>query len=161
LTVATLVLVKEAYVGYHIPWVIKNHPAAVTMNFKLRVPYPVLYLLSCAFPKFSILGLYLRIFVDQRDRLITYMLIAILSGWCVSVIITDLFQCIPLAYLWNPAAYPNGHCINIAKTWTWASFPNTITDIMMLILPLPCILKLRLSKNDKIGLVITFATASM
>jgi branched-subunit amino acid ABC-type transport system permease component len=154
-------MVKECYVGHHITWVLKNHPNGLTIYHKIQVAYPMIYALMCTFPKLAILGLYLRIFVEKRDRVASYVLMAVLSSWCVSIIIANGLQCIPIACLWNPAGHPNGHCFNINQFWKWFSFGNILTDFVMLLLPFPCIWKLRISRRDKIGLVITFCTGSV
>jgi hypothetical protein len=161
LTSVTIVLVKKCYVGHHITWVLENHPTALTTYSKIQVPYPMIYVLACTFPKLAILGLYLRIFAAKRDRLASYALIAIISLWCISAIVANGLQCIPLAYLWNPTTYPDGQCFNINEFWRWLSFPNILTDFVMLLLPFPCIWKLRLSKRDKVGLALTFCTGSV
>jgi hypothetical protein len=161
LCIICLVLVKKCYVGHHITWVRENHPTALTTYSKIQVLYPMIYTLACTFPKLVILGLYLRIFIAKRDRLVSYSLIAIISLWCISVIVANGLQCIPIAYLWNPTSYPDGHCFNINEFWKWFSFPNILTDFVMFLLPFPCIWKLRLSKRDKIGLALTFCTGSV
>jgi hypothetical protein len=45
--------------------------------------------------------------------------------------------------------------------WRWTNFPQILTDVAILILPLPALMKLHLSKKDKIGVVATFCTGAM
>jgi hypothetical protein len=41
------------------------------------------------------------------------------------------------------------------------SIPSLVTDVMMLVLPWPILLKLRIPTSEKIGLLLTFLAASM
>lgn len=43
----------------------------------------------------------------------------------------------------------------------WSTLPNILTDVIMLILPLPSIWNLQLRTPLKIGLTITFLTGSL
>jgi len=154
-------MVAYGGVGRHIMWLETNDLTALTTFLKMQIPFTILYALAVTFPKLAILGLYLRVFIQKRYRITSYVLIAILSSSCLSVVIVTFVQCTPVSYLWDPTAHPDGHCIDINSFWRWGSFPNVITDLVMLVLPLPCIWTLQLSKKDKVGLVITFCTGSV
>ena len=154
-------MVRFGGLGHHVEWVYGNDPTALTTFAKLQLPFSLTWELSVAFSKLSLLGLFLRIFVEQSQRIATYVLIGVLSLFCVAQVIATCLQCIPLSYLWDPTGHPGGHCVDFNSLWRWGSFPNILTDILMLLLPLPCLLKLHLSNRDKIGLVATFATGSM
>jgi hypothetical protein len=156
-----LAMVQVGGIGRHYEWVFLNDPAALTTFAKLQIPFSIAWELAVAFPKVAVLGLYLRIFVDEKQRLATYILIVILVLFCISQVLATCLQCFPLSYLWDPTAHPGGHCLDFNTLWRWGSFPNIVTDIFMLLLPLPCLLKLHLSTRDKIGLVATFLTGSM
>ncbi|EDO04437.1 hypothetical protein SS1G_06920 [Sclerotinia sclerotiorum 1980 UF-70] len=79
----------------------------------------------------------------------------------LALILCSLLQCAPLAYLWNKSGHPGGHCFDTGAFWRYGSLPNLITDLAMLVLPLPCIWRLKLSQKDKVGLLFTFITGSM
>ena len=154
-------MVLHGGVGHHLPWLEANDLQSLTAFAKLQIPFTIFYSLAVTFPKMAILGLYLRIFVQKGYRIVSWLLMGILALSCVVVLILTLTQCTPLSFLWNPTGHPGGHCIDINSFWRWASFPNLATDVFMLLLPLPCIWKLQLSKRDKIGLALTFCTGSM
>jgi len=154
-------MVQAGGIGRHYEWVLLNDPTALTIFGKLQIPFSIAWELAVAFPKLAVLGLYLRIFVDRKQRISTYVLIAVLVSFCISQVLATCLQCFPLSYLWDPTAHPGGHCLDFNTLWRWGSFPNIVTDIFMLILPLPCLLKLHLSTRDKIGLVATFCTGSI
>ncbi|OCL04356.1 hypothetical protein AOQ84DRAFT_346335 [Glonium stellatum] len=157
----SLAMVYNGGIGHHLLWIASNDPAALTTFAKLQIPFTIVYALAVTFPKMAILGLYLRIFVEKSYRFASFGLIAILTSSCLAVVIVTCTQCTPISFLWDPTGHPEGHCIDIDSFWRWGSFPNVITDLIMLLLPLPCIWKLQLSKKDKIGLAVTFATGSI
>jgi len=51
-------------------------------------------------------------------------------------------MCRPLAYHWDKSI-PGGKCGNIMVGYKYFTIPNLLTDIIMLILPLPAIYKLQ------------------
>jgi hypothetical protein len=154
-------MVQDGGVGRHIGWLMKNDLDAITTFLILQVPFTIVYALAVCFPKLVILGLYLRIFAQQTHRISCFVLIALVSSACFAVVLVTCLQCTPLEFMWAPQLHPDGHCIDMNSFWTWGSLPNIVTDLMMMVLPIPCIWKLQLSKKDKIGLVLTFATGSM
>ena len=120
----------------------------------------ILYSLAVALPKLSILALYLRIFTDKRYRISTWVLAAIISGTAVAVSLTAIFQCSPVLYAWDKSI-PGGSCINVAAFYVYCSVPNVITDIAVLLLPLPMIFKLHANQSQKVGLSIVFLLGAM
>ncbi|ESZ91059.1 hypothetical protein SBOR_8553 [Sclerotinia borealis F-4128] len=159
--VTGLLMVRRGGIGYHAIWLKTYHPLALQTFAKLQIVMVILYSASVTFPKLSMLGLYLRIFVGKRERIAAYTTMGIVSASFIALILCALLQCAPLGYLWNKAGHPGGHCFNTGVFWRYGSLPNLITDLAMLVLPLPCIWKLKLSQRDKIGLVFTFITGSI
>jgi hypothetical protein len=118
-----------------------------------------IYLFAVTFSKLAILDLYLHIFIDKFSRYTTYSigLIVILS--LIANFVTVLAQCRPVSFLWDPTG--DGFCHDIQAHFTWASLPNIITDLVMLILPIPVIMKLYASWRVKVGILITFLVGSL
>lgn len=127
---------------------------------KLEATTVFVYPPSVALPKLSILCLYLRIFTERRYRYAVYAIASILVLNWLSAWILFFCACRPLKYMWDKAV-PGGHCIDNMKVFVWYSLPNIVTDVAMLVLPLPVLWKLHVSAHQKIGLTITFLTFSM
>lgn len=131
------------------------------------------------FPKLSILYLYLRIFSKKIYRVAAYLIAMVLVSNCVIGLILGFIQCVPFRFTWDKSV-EGGWCIDQIMAYAWISFPSEftsilmlyiskivaefiadiITDVAMLILPLPIIWNLQTTRNQKIGLTITFATFS-
>ncbi|KAF7860817.1 hypothetical protein EAF04_008335 [Stromatinia cepivora] len=159
--VTGLLMVHRGGIGYHAIWLKTNHPLALVTFAKLQIVMVILYSASVTFPKLSMLGLYLRIFVGKRELVTAYITMGIVSASFLALILCALLQCAPLAYLWDKAGHPDGHCFDTGAFWRYGSLPNLITDLAMLVLPLPCIWRLKLSQKDKVGLLFTFITGSI
>ena len=84
---------------------------------------------------------------------------ALTIGLAVSCIITDLVQCVPLVSLWDKTI--NGECIDLALYFQWGTLPNSIVDLCILLLPIPVIWKLHVSRHVKVGVAATFLTGSV
>lgn len=122
--------------------------------------FPATYAIAVTFPKLSILAMYLRIFTVPFYRMITYFVIYILVISSTILFMMMLFQCTPVDYFWDKTIV-GGKChFDIEKLFLYASLPNIITDIVMLLLPLPFIFRLNMTRKVKIGLGVTLLTGS-
>jgi hypothetical protein len=121
---------------------------------------PTLYCFAVSFPKMSVLVLYLRIIVDRFSKACCWILLAVISLSAVVNVVTVGFQCgkHPTA-AWVPNL-PGGHCNNIQAHLTYSGLPNILTDVAMLILPIPVLRKLHVANHVKIGIMLTFLVAS-
>jgi len=117
----------------------------------------VLYLFAVMFIKISILILYLRLFkVKRLFRYLDFTLMALAIGYCTSLLLAILFGCQPLARTWN-SSIP-GKCVKlVAIDFTIGGF-NIFTDAAILVLPLPLIWKLQITRARFIGLFAVFST---
>lgn len=113
-----------------------DDPAKLLLLGKLVVVTSLLYVVAVTLPKLAILSLYLRILVLGPYRLACYIIAEVLLASAIANILTDLFECSPISYLWDKTT-PGGHYIDTKEFYQWGSFPNIVTDVAMLILPLP------------------------
>lgn len=135
-------------------------PKELEIWLKLIFAEEFLYLFSATIPKLAILCLYLRIFATRPYRYATYGIAGVMIlNYIVDVIIA-LIMCKPIAFSWDKAI-PGGRCGDIMAAYRWISVPNLVTDVAILILPLPMIWGLHAKLSQKIGLTLTFVTASL
>ncbi|CAG8949646.1 hypothetical protein HYFRA_00007880 [Hymenoscyphus fraxineus] len=132
----------------------------VQVWLKLLVTVWFTYPPSVALPRLCILGLYLRIFTIKMYRYATYGIGAIIILTWLAIYICNFTICTPFQYSWDKSI-PGGHCIDLPAEHLWISLPNIVTDLAMLLLPQPVIWHLQVSRAQKIGLTITFATFSI
>lgn len=109
-----------------------------------------MYYCCIAFIKFSILTFYLRLFPISKFRIATYALIGITAIWWVPVALISILGCTPIEYNWD-RTQPGGHCIDARKFILANAIPNIVTDLIILLLPLPVIWHLQLHFKKKLA----------
>jgi len=110
------------------------------------------------------LTFYLRIFKDsQRLRYITIFYIAFIAMMTISIDLAILFQCIPVDSIWKTEAqfgHPP-HCVNGNVLGLAPAAINPITDLAILLLPLPTFIRLQVSPRQKFKVILTFSFGSI
>lgn len=99
--------------------------------------------------------------MSRSYRYVTYLLGAIIIANGIVGVVTSLASCRPLSARWQSIENLHLYCIDIVAYWRWISLPNIITDVFMLILPLPVIWHLKMSRKDRLGLTFIFLTGSV
>ncbi|KAF4636426.1 hypothetical protein G7Y89_g1666 [Cudoniella acicularis] len=159
--VTCIIDVQYGGVGYHI---VAVSPTKIPLFMKCTfIAGPVQYSIAATLPKLAILALYLKIFRAKYSRVGCYITGAVLILTCVVNIPTLIWQCSPLSYLWEQYASTSiqGHCFNSRAHFLYGSLPNIVTDVAMLLLPIPTLWKLQSSMKVKIGVFLTFLTGSV
>lgn len=99
--------------------------------------------------KLSILLLYLRLFtVSRAFRVMTWATGALVVAYSVAGFVGTLAAC-------NPK---KGTCKNISQLAACSSALNILTDLIIIILPLPQVWRLHATFKQKLGLAIIFTT---
>ena len=150
----------DGEVGYHQAYLMLTNPQKLTLYAKYLIVVPTIYLAAVLFPKLAILAIYLRIFTQKPHKIVCYVVAGLLIANWIGSTVAGFLTCAPFKYLWDKTI-PGGYCFDINSYFRWASLVNIITDVIMLILPLPVIWKIQTTTNIKIGLTITFATGSL
>jgi uncharacterized membrane protein len=117
-------------------------------------------MVACTLPKIGVLILYLRILIQPWLRIGCWVTMAVLILACILNVFTFGFQCNPIEAAWDPALQAI-YCNDINGHLTYSPISNIVTDIVMLFLPLPLVVKLKAPRSVKIGLACTFLLASL
>ncbi|KAI9807243.1 MAG: hypothetical protein M1825_005961 [Sarcosagium campestre] len=145
------VAVGRASFGRHI---LALSPDQIAFISKVFYPWGIFYDINISLFKISILLLYRRVFVGPWIRKGSLVLIWFLVAFTITLVGKDVFACIPLHKQWEPSV--PGYCINLRATYYWASAIFLLTDIMVLVMPMPLVWQLQISKKQKIGLSLIF-----
>ncbi|POS80965.1 hypothetical protein DHEL01_v200638 [Diaporthe helianthi] len=119
----------------------------------------VCYYLSMGFLKSSILRLYGSIFISRRFHACLWAVGAFVAGWTISAAGVSIGQCTPIAYGWDQTI-PGGSCVKYGLLVLVAGVLNVVTDLIILVLPIPSVLRLQISKQKKYLIIFTFAMGS-
>ncbi|KAJ5919294.1 hypothetical protein N7466_010237 [Penicillium verhagenii] len=152
-------LVKEGGIGYHLVDVMKTPQKLITLEKGLYANEILDFPFTVTPAKLSILLFYLRIFSLRTFRTLAYVVGAIVLGHGVGVLFAAIFQCWPIAYTWDSSIA--GTCFNQQAFYRWVSLPNILTDVIILVMPLPYVWKLHTAFGHKLALTGVFLLGSL
>ncbi|CAG8061293.1 unnamed protein product [Penicillium salamii] len=114
----------------------------------------ILYTGCILFIKLSILALYRRLFPTKSMKAAVNITSLIVILWAACGILAGCFTCIPTEKAWHPMI--EGGCMNLSKFYYGLQIPNIATDAIILVMPMPIVWKLPISKAQKTGLSAIF-----
>ena len=101
----------------------------------------------------------MRIFITPLVRKVVWVCVAIFTGIWISTTLVAIFACTPVQAFYDLSV--PGTCIDSVKFY-WASATlNVITDLIVLILPIPLVWKLRIPTKRKVGISLIFIAGGM
>lgn len=111
---------------------------------------------SMALIKASILFLYLRLFPHPKFRVAVYATFAFLFASSAIIILLGVFQCIPVSAVWTYGV-KDASCLDLNSVTFANAAMNILTEVLILLLPLPILLHLKLDPRRKARLVALFS----
>ncbi|KAI3331630.1 hypothetical protein HD806DRAFT_477917 [Xylariaceae sp. AK1471] len=136
-----------------------GHHIIVVTNFRMfhivGLLSEVVYFNVLAFLKLSILSFYGHIFPQRLFHYWLWAVSVLVASWDISFTFVTIFQCNPVSYAWD--TNQPGHCINYGTSQLASGVINIITDILILVMPIPLIWKLNITKQKKRQVTLTFA----
>lgn len=140
-------------VGYHI---YQLRPGQDITIAKLVLVAEMLYTLNLVWTKLSILLMYHRIFEHVRYfRPVAVVLGTLVVAWGIISVSLSGFFCVPFEKNWNPLV--QGRCMNVYAVWTANAVNTILTDVAILVLPMPKVWKLHLRAPQRVAILLTFA----
>ena len=82
----------------------------------------------------------------------------LIFGWGVLAFSVTWAFCSPIAYGWD-VTIPGGHCANRDAGYLVVGIVDAVTDLLILILPMPMIWKLQIPRVRQVSLVVIFSIA--
>ncbi|KPM42205.1 hypothetical protein AK830_g4328 [Neonectria ditissima] len=154
-TVALTILSGRYGAGEHI-WA-SNLPRLMTF-LKIIYSEPYMYGLAVTFTKISVLLLYRRLLYSKASprslfSILYWLAFSLSTVYPVILWVTMACACQPVSYYWNQYIGAEGHCINIKLFFLVLGIMNMLNDIVILIVPIPKIMQLQLSKRLKASII--------
>jgi hypothetical protein len=117
----------------------------------------ILYNPAIFFTKLSILLFYRRVFPSRNFHRILWAVGAFILAYSITSSMVNLLQCLPIEANWNPELAATAKCVHFGTELIAISTINAVTDLALLILPMPMLWGLHTSRNKKIQLMVIFA----
>ena len=113
--------------------------------------------------KTSLLLFYVRIFPNHRMRMVACITGAILWSFGLASTIVDIDVCTPIRSYWAIPinGHVEGHCVNTHVFYIFVAVMQLLTDIAVLLIPLPFVWRLQISDAKKVALSIIFLLGSL
>ncbi|KAJ5586843.1 uncharacterized protein N7459_002608 [Penicillium hispanicum] len=155
-----IILVKLGGIGHHLEYVERTPEKLVVLEKGLYVNEILDFPFTVTPAKISILFFYVRIFSIPKFRIFAYIVGAIVLGHGIGVFFAAVFQCSPVAFTWDKTI-PGGSCFNQEAFYRYVSPPNILTDVLLLIMPMPFVWKLHTQVGHKVALTGVFLLGSL
>lgn len=144
--------------GVH-AWEISMDDYALYSRLILAAPLTYAICMACA--KAALCLFYGRLSPGVVFQIAVKATLILSVGAYLGIFFSLLFACRPIAASWDPLLAPTAQCANRAAIYIATALIGIITDVMLLVLPLPTIWRLQMPVKQKIGLTGMFAIGSM
>ncbi|OJJ53558.1 hypothetical protein ASPSYDRAFT_532721 [Aspergillus sydowii CBS 593.65] len=154
--VDTAIMIEGARLGWGTDmWALTQ--AQIIAQMKLFYVGIIFFYFSVSVAKLAILFFYLRIFTTRTFKRVTYGLIALCSAYSVAVVFQSAFNCTPASYYWTRFdGVSEGTCLSYAAFKVMPPL-NIALDVVVMLLPLPLLLRLNLPRAKKIRVISMFS----
>ncbi|KAF2662658.1 hypothetical protein K491DRAFT_584939, partial [Lophiostoma macrostomum CBS 122681] len=134
--------------------------------------YRILYTVALCFVKLSILFFYRAIASQAKFRRLVYISIVTVCLYTFAVTMASIFQCDNPSDAWSTEAFLSQFdgvpgrtrkpkCFEPSKLWIVTSALNLFSDVVILLLPIPTLLGLRVPMNKRLALIGIFSIGIM
>ncbi|KAL5337307.1 hypothetical protein BJX70DRAFT_248425 [Aspergillus crustosus] len=130
-------------------------PAHYQTQLKLLWITVPIYNLTLNLTKISMVLLYMRLFPTRTYRIVLTVLLVLIVCSGLWMVLGTLLICIPVQAFWD-RSIPHT-CLSRGLVWYFNSGLQIAGDLILVILPMPQLLKLRIPLRQKICLIFIFA----
>ncbi|KAF4156916.1 hypothetical protein CNMCM6069_006212 [Aspergillus lentulus] len=136
--------------GYHQSDI--HDSATIVAYYKFCYIATVLYCPMALFVKIALLSIIIRIFAPYRSKIIfIYVLLGCLCIYYIIAEIVKIRMCDPIPSYWENT--PGRRCLDQSAALLADSVISVISDLIILVLPLPLTWSLQMSRNKKLRVI--------
>ncbi|KAL3452738.1 hypothetical protein BJX65DRAFT_292734 [Aspergillus insuetus] len=149
---------SHAGLGVHIT---ELSPSTLITLQKIVLACSIVYLYCLGFAKIALLVLYHRILSPIRAWAYTiYFVGFIIVGYTIALTLALFFACNPLDKNWNPFIV-GGSCINRPGVYLATAATNTVSDVVLILIPVNVVWRLRMGWMRKLGAICMFGIGGL
>lgn len=135
--------------------------------------YRITYIAALCFVKLSILFFYRAIAAQRTFRRVVHATIGFVSLYTFAAVVAGIFQCQNPSDSWSTTNYfaqfdrnPSTQqkklaCFDPTKLWIFCGAANLLTDVIILLMPIPALLSLRVPVSKRLALIGIFSVGIM
>ncbi|KAJ5100282.1 integral membrane protein [Penicillium angulare] len=152
--------VKYGGVGLHQERVVAEDPHKMVNWAKYLIAISFIYIFATIWSKLAILSLYVSLFsISKSSRWICYGTALLIILNAIANAAAGFGMCRPLHALWDGDVATQ--CFNLNSWFRYARVVNIVSDVVLLVLPLPHVFRLQTTMRLKVGLLVTFLSGSL
>ncbi|KAH7304529.1 integral membrane protein, partial [Stachybotrys elegans] len=137
------------------------NPESGTLLLQLFWIVQMLYIIILTFTKLAILFFLGRVFVTAGFRLAVRLFATFLGSTCIVFVLVVAFQCSPVSAVWDRYLEGNDRkCLNVTVASYALAALNILQDVLLLLLPIPWVMRLQLDLRKRIGVIVAFGLGS-
>ncbi|KAH9903597.1 hypothetical protein F4778DRAFT_91226 [Xylariomycetidae sp. FL2044] len=143
--------------GFHVAEIIERFgiSSGSEIFIKHLLAIQNLWAISLSLSKVSILVLYSKVFTVRVFVTIAKVTAVVICMWALATILSCFLICEPFSYNWD-LTIEDGHCGDSVTSWVVTGVLNILTDLTVLLLPMPYLYNLNLELYKKLVLMGTF-----
>lgn len=84
-----------------------------------------------------------------------YLIAFIIAGYSTALTLALIFACSPIQKSWD-ASVTQGSCINIPAVYLATAITNTVSDLILILIPVRVVWRLHLPIIPKLGVMVIF-----
>lgn len=150
-------MIKIGGAGYHVETV---SAGKIRILLQLIKAQELIYVMSLPLPKLAILCLYYRLFTSKVSYYILYVTGLVIVATCLFGVLAGFFNCRPFNSYWELTV--EAHCtMDLMVAFRYYSIPNMVTDVAIILIPVPALWRLKVGVLTKIGVAFTFLTCTL
>lgn len=153
------VLMTRFGYGHHVYTIHDDRKLA--MFLKLDFVAELSYVVAFGAIKTSFCLFYLKIFPGKTFKILCYCVLFVIVGETFSDLFVVTFQCWPVAKAWDASGALGGRCLELLNFYYISFALRTVTDVALLTLPIPWLLRLKISSGKRVGLIIMFGLGAL
>ncbi|KAG0635769.1 hypothetical protein HOY80DRAFT_910196 [Tuber brumale] len=135
-------------------------PDFFVKTLKVWYVYQLEYLITLFFVKISILAFYRRLSPAQGYQTAIKVVAVAVTIYTIAMVLVNAFECPKDPTLaWAPT-FPKG-CNNLVPVYYAQAGFNIFSDVVILVLPLPSLIRLQVSKRKRVALMVIFCIGSI
>ncbi|KAI2625267.1 hypothetical protein GGS26DRAFT_563480 [Hypomontagnella submonticulosa] len=121
---------------------------------KCKFAVNILSTVGLGFVKASILFFYMEIFFGKPFKTAAKIVLGLVIGWTVSFFFANLFTCYPITPFIE--AFYGNNCVDGLALWYAMAISDIIIDVIILVMPIPMVLRLQLPWKQRLGVLVMF-----
>ena len=121
----------------------------------------LMYIPTTILSKVILCFFYYRLSPATWYRYSVYFTGVICVGSLVGIWFSVMFSCNPVAASWDQRLVAEATCLNRPPIYITQAAFGSVTDFMLLILPIPTLIGLQMNKKKKLGLIGLFSVGSV